>query len=133
MTSVLAEFGTGQVFWSMLWFFLFFIWIFILITVFVDIFRSHDLSGWAKALWVIFVIILPYLGVFIYLIARGHKMSEHAADAARAQNAAFTQAVQQAAGTGDSAADQLAKLADLRANGTIDEAEFQRLKAQIVS
>src|SRR5262249_12466353 len=60
-----SEFGTGQVFWSMLWFFLFFIWIWILIMVFADLFRSHDLSGWAKAAWVIFVIILPYLGVFV--------------------------------------------------------------------
>ena len=74
----------------MLWFFLFFIWIWILITVFADIFRSHDLSGWAKALWVIFVIFLPYLGVFVYLIARGHKMSEHALEAAQAQDAAAT-------------------------------------------
>jgi hypothetical protein len=134
---VANEFGTGQVFLSMLWFFLFFIWIWLLIVVFSDIFRSRDLGGFAKALWVIFVIILPYLGVFVYLIARGHKMSEHAMQAAQAQNAAFTQAVQQAAGTGtgigDSAADQLAKLADLKANGTIDEAEFQRLKSQIVS
>ena len=69
-----AEFGTGQVFWSMLWFFLFFIWIWLLIVVFSDIFRSHDLSGWGKALWSIFVIVVPYLGVFVYLIARGHKM-----------------------------------------------------------
>ena len=128
-----AQFGTGQVFLSMLYFFLFFIWIWLLIVVFGDIFRSHDLGGFAKTLWVIFVIILPYLGVFIYLIARGHKMSEHAAEAAQAQNAAFTQAVQQAAGTGDSVADQLAKLADLKANGTIDDAEFQRLKAQVVA
>ena len=75
---LLAEFGTGQVFWSMLWFFLFFIWIWLLIVVFSDIFRSHDLSGWAKALWMIFIILLPYLGVFVYLIARGHKMQEHA-------------------------------------------------------
>ena len=74
----LAEFGTGQVFLSMLYFFLFFIWIWLLIVVFGDIFRSHDLGGFAKALWVIFVIIVPYLGVFVYLIARGHKMSEHA-------------------------------------------------------
>ena len=72
------------------------------------------------------------LGVFVYLIARGHKMAEHAQQAAEAQNAAFTQAVQQAAGTGQSAADQLAKLAELKANGTIDDAEFERLKAQVV-
>ena len=67
---------------------MFFIWIWILITVFADIFRSHDLSGWAKAIWVIFVIFVPYLGVFVYLIARGHKMSEHAQEAAAAQDAA---------------------------------------------
>ena len=76
---ILAEFGTGQVFLSMMYFFLFFIWIWLLIVVFGDIFRSHDLGGLAKALWVIFVIVVPYLGVFVYLIARGHKMSEHAA------------------------------------------------------
>src|SRR3954454_7342679 len=80
-----AEFGTGQVFWSMLWFFLFFIWIWLLITIFADIFRSPDLTGWGKALWSVFVIFMPYLGVFVYLIARGKKMSEHAMDAARAQ------------------------------------------------
>ena len=83
-----AQWGTGQVFFSMLWFFLFFIWIWLLITVFADIFRSHDMGGFAKFLWVIFVIVVPYLGVFVYLIARGHKMSEHAMEAAQAQDAA---------------------------------------------
>src|SRR5881227_1254491 len=108
---VAAEFGTGQVFWSMLWFFLFFIWIWLLIVVFGDIFRSGDLSGWAKALWVIFVVILPYLGVFVYLIARGHRMSEHAAEAARAQDAAARQYIQTAvAESGPSTADELSKL-----------------------
>ena len=82
-----SEFGTGQVFWSFLWFTLFFIWIWLLITVFADIFRSHDLGGFAKFLWVMFVILLPYLGVFVYLIARGHKMSEHAIADAQAQDA----------------------------------------------
>ena len=86
---LLAEFGTGQVFWSMLWFFLWFIWIWMLIVVFGDIFRSPDLSGWGKALWTIFVIFLPYLGVFVYLIARGRKMQEHAVQAAQAQDAAM--------------------------------------------
>src|SRR5215470_15196737 len=130
---IVAEFGTGQVFWSMLWFFLFFIWIWLLFFVFGDIFRSHDIGGFAKTMWVLFVIIVPYLGVFVYLIARGHKMSEHAQEAAAAQQAAFTQAVQQAAGSSGaaSAADQLDKLAALKANGTIDDAEFQRLKSQI--
>jgi hypothetical protein len=128
-----AEFGSGQVFWSLLWFFLFFIWIWILITVFADIFASHDLSGWAKAIWVIFVIVMPYLGVFVYLIARGHKMSEHAQEAAQAQDAAARQYIQDAAGTGGSAADELTRLADLKDKGVIDDAEFQRLKAKVVS
>jgi hypothetical protein len=130
---VLADdFGTGEVFLSMLWFFLFFIWIWILIMVFADLFRSHDLSGWAKALWVIFVIILPYLGVFVYLIARGHKMHEHAMEAAREQDAAARAYIQQAAGTAPSPADELERLADLKAKGVIDEAEFQRLKAKAI-
>jgi hypothetical protein len=128
-----AEFGSGQVFWSMLWFFLFFIWIWILITVFADIFRSQDLSGWGKAIWVIFVIFLPYLGVFVYLIARGHKMSEHAMQAAQAQDAAAKQYIRDAAGTSGSPADELARLADLKEKGVIDDAEFQRLKAKVVS
>ncbi len=69
-----SDFGTGQVFLSMMWFFLFFIWIWLLIVVFTDIFRSHDMGGFAKFLWVLFVIVMPYVGVFVYLIARGHKM-----------------------------------------------------------
>ena len=85
---LVAEMGTGQVFWSMLWFFLFFIWIMILFRVFADLFMSSDLSGFAKVLWCIFVIFLPYLGVFVYLIARGHKMTEHAMQSAAAQDAA---------------------------------------------
>src|SRR6478735_10187619 len=126
------EFGTGQVFWSMLWFFLFFIWIWLLIVVFSDIFRSHDMGGFAKFLWVIFVIFLPYLGVFVYLIARGHKMSEHAMQAAQQQDAAARAYIQQAAGTGASPADELARLADLKEQGVIDDAEFQKMKAKIV-
>ncbi len=130
---VASNWGTGQVFLEMLYFFFFIIWIWLLIIVFADIFRSHDMGGWAKAAWVIFVIILPYLGVFVYLIARGHKMSEHAQADAAAQNAAFTQAVQQAAGTTTSTADELARLADLKANGTITDAEFEQAKAKALS
>ena len=110
-----SAFGTGQVFWSMVWFFLFFIWIWLLIVVFSDIFRSDDLSGWGKALWTIFVIVLPYLGVFVYLIARGHRMSAHAAEAAQQQDEAARQYIRSAAGTaGSSAAEEIAHLADLR-------------------
>jgi hypothetical protein len=129
------DFGTGQVFWSFLWFFMFFIWIWLLIIVFSDIFRSHDLGGWAKALWVIGIIIFPYLGVFIYLIARGGKMHEHAVQDAQASDAAARAYIQNAVGPGGggSAADQLSRLADLKAKGVIDDDEFQKLKAQAIS
>jgi Short C-terminal domain/Phospholipase_D-nuclease N-terminal len=133
MDIVAADFGTGEVFLSMLWFFLFFIWIWLLITVFADIFRSRDMSGWAKALWVILVIVFPYLGVFVYLIARGHKMHEHAVETARAQDAAARDYIRSAAGSAASPADELARLADLRDRGVIDDAEFQRAKAKVVS
>ena len=128
-----ADFGTGEVFWSMLWFVLFFIWIWILIAVFADIFRSKDLSGWGKAAWSVFIIVLPYLGVFVYLIARGHQMGEHAAEDARLQQDLFRQSVQDAVGTGPSEVDQLEKLASLKAQGVIDDAEFDRMKAQITA
>jgi Short C-terminal domain/Phospholipase_D-nuclease N-terminal len=126
---MLAEFGTGQVFWSMLWFFLFFIWIWLLIVVFSDLFRSPDLSGWGKALWTIFIIVVPYLGVFVYLIARGHKMQQHAMDAAKAQDAAMRDYVQSVA-PASSGAEEVARLADLRDKGVLSEAEFQQAKAK---
>ena len=129
-----AEFGTGQLFWSMLWFFLFVIWIWLLIVVFSDIFRSRDLSGWGKALWTIFVIVLPYLGVFIYLIARGHKMGEHAAQDPQEQDAAMRRYVQNVVSSdGRSTADEIARLADLRDRGVISEEEFQQAKAKAIS
>ncbi len=86
---MLAEFGTGQVLWSMFWFFIFFVWIMLLFHVFADIFRSPDLSGAVKAIWVIAVVLLPYLGVFIYVIARGDKMQEHSTAQAQAQKDAM--------------------------------------------
>jgi hypothetical protein len=113
----------------MLYFFLFFIWIWLLIVVFSDIFRSHDMGGFAKFLWVLFVIIVPYLGVFVYLIARGHKMQEHAVADAQAQDAAMRQYIQSTVAS-SSPAEELTKLADLKAKGVIDDAEFERLKAQ---
>ena len=127
---IAENWGVGQVFLSMMYFFLFFIWIWLLISVFADIFRSHDLGGGAKTLWVIFVIVLPYLGVFIYLIARGHKMSEHALESAQAQDTAARAYIRDAAA---SPAAELAQLADLKDKGVIDEAEFQRLKAKALS
>jgi uncharacterized membrane protein YcjF (UPF0283 family) len=121
-------------FLTMLYFFLFIIWIWLLIMVFMDVFRSHDMSGWAKALWVIFIIILPFLGVFVYLIARGGKMHERAAQQAAQQQKAFDQYVKQAAGTpGESSADQLHKLADLKSQGVLTDTEFEAQKAKILA
>jgi putative oligomerization/nucleic acid binding protein/phospholipase D-like protein len=133
MSLFANEFGTGQVFWSFLWFFMFFIWIWLLIIVFGDIFRSHDMGGVAKTLWVIFVILVPYLGVFVYLIARGHKMQEHAMKAAQAQDQAMRSYVQSVAGSGGSPAEQIAQLAQLRDSGAISEAEFQQAKAKALA
>jgi Short C-terminal domain len=120
-------------FWTILWIFLFFIWIWLLIVVFSDIFRSADLSGWGKALWSLFVIIIPWLGVLIYLIARGGKMHERQAQAAQAQEQAFRGYVQQAAASGGDSAEQLQKLADLRDRGVISEEEFQQQKAKVLA
>jgi len=118
--------------WTMFMFFVFVLWIWLLIAVFMDIFRSHDLSGGVKALWVFFIIILPFIGVLIYLIARGGKMHERAADQAVQQQKAFDAYVKQAAGSG-STADDLAKLADLKQQGVISDAEFEAQKAKILA
>ena len=127
-------FGTGEVFWSMLWFFLWFIWIWLLVIVFSDIFRSRDLSGWAKALWTIFVIVLPYLGVLVYLIARGGKMQENNMRIAQERDAQFRQYVQSTVQTGGgSPADEIARLADLRSQGVITDAEFEAAKAKALA
>jgi phosphoglycerol transferase MdoB-like AlkP superfamily enzyme len=131
---VLADdFGAGQVFVDLLMFFLFVIWIWLLIVVFSDLFRSRDLSGWAKAAWVIFIVIIPYLGVLVYLIARGNKMTQHAQQAAAAQDAAAKAYIQQAAGTTPSTADEIQRLADLKAQGVISDEEFETAKAKTLA
>jgi ABC-type multidrug transport system fused ATPase/permease subunit len=119
-------------FWTIFEIFLWVIWFWILITVFIDIFRSRDLSGWAKALWFIFILFLPMIGVLVYLIARGGKMHEHAVRQAQQQEAELRSYVQEAASS-ESSADQLAKLADLRDRGVITAAEFDREKAKILA
>ncbi len=121
-----------DILWTMIEFFLFFLWIWLLIVIFSDIFRSHDMGGLAKALWVIFVIILPFVGVLIYLIARGGSMHERAAAQAAQQQKAFDSYVREAAGSGSSA-DELAKLADLKAKGVITDAEFEAQKAKLLT
>jgi hypothetical protein len=119
-------------FWTIFEIFLWVIWIWILITVFIDIFRSHDLSGWAKALWFLFVLFIPLIGVVVYLIARGDKMHEHTVQAARQQDAEVRSYIKQAAGQ-PSPADQLTKLAELRDRGVITAAEFEQQKAKILA
>ena len=99
--TLAAEFGSGQVLWSIFWFFLFFLWIWLLITVFADIIRSGDLSGWGKALWSIGIIVLPYLGVFLYLIVRGGSMQDRSAAQAAAAEADFRKYVKEAANSPD--------------------------------
>ena len=123
-------------FWTMLEFFLWVIWIWILIMVFIDIFRSHDLSGWGKALWFLFVLIIPLVGVLVYLIVRGGSMHERGVARAEQQDAAMRSYVQQAAASGNgqgTTADQLTKLADLRDRGVITPEEFEREKAKILA
>ena len=119
-------------FWTILEIFLFVLWIWILIYVFIDIFRSHDLSGWAKALWFIFVLFIPLIGVLVYLIARGGSMQERAQQQARQQDKEFRAYVQDAAGSGNTA-DQLSKLAELRDRGVITADEFERQKAKVLA
>ena len=119
-------------FWTILEIFLWVLWIWILIYVFIDIFRSHDLSGWAKALWFIFVLFIPLIGVLVYLIARGDSMHERAAQEVQQQDREARQYIQEAAGSG-TPADQLTKLADLRDRGVITADEFQREKAKILA
>jgi ABC-type multidrug transport system fused ATPase/permease subunit len=121
-----------NVFWSIFIFFLWVMWIWVLIMVFMDIFRSPDLSGWAKALWFVFVLLIPLIGVLVYLIARGGKMHERAAREAQQQDQQFRAYVQEAAGP-QSSADQLAKLADLRDRGVITDGEFEREKAKVLT
>jgi len=129
-----TDYPVLDAFLTMLYFFLFIIWIWLLIMVFIDVFRSHDIGGLAKALWVIFIIILPFLGVLVYLIARGGKMHERAAQEAARQQKAFDQYVRQTAATpGSSTADQLSKLAELKNQGVLSEAEFEAEKAKILA
>ena len=131
---VAYDYPLGGVFLSMLYFFLFFIWIYILITVFIDIFRSDDLNGWIKALWCIFIIILPFLGVFIYLIARGGKMQQRSMRDAAEQKNQFDAYVRQTAGTsGTDVASQLNELANLKAQGVLTDAEFEAQKAKVLA
>lgn len=121
------------VFLSLLFLFLWIIWIFLLVRVVADIFRSPDLGGFAKVAWMVLVIVLPYLGVFVYVIARGAGMTERDLERARANEAAVQAYIRAAAGRALSAADELATLSDLRAKGDLTDAEFQAAKAKLLA
>ncbi|MFB7281479.1 PLDc N-terminal domain-containing protein [Streptomyces hydrogenans] len=124
-----------SVFWSMLWFFLWILWFILLFRIIMDIFRDHDMNGWAKAGWMAFVILLPFLGVLVYVIARGKNMGRREIAQARAQQQEFDAYIRKTASGTDrpSSVDELARLSDLRSRGDITEEEFRRAKALVLS
>ena len=126
-----AEFGTGEVLWSILWFSLFFLWIWLVISVFADIMRARNMSGWAKALWAIGIIILPFLGVFLYLIVNGGDMNRRDEEEAVAMNQAAESYIRDVAGRNDSPAEQLSKLASLHESGKLSDEEYARAKERV--
>jgi uncharacterized membrane protein YcjF (UPF0283 family) len=121
-----------DIFWTILIFFAWVIWIWIAVTVLIDLFRRHDISGWGKAAWVIFIIVIPFLGVLVYLIAYHTGMAERNEKSAKQSQAQFDDYVRQAAGT-DSPATQIAKAKELLDSGTIDQAEFDAIKAKALA
>ena len=129
---IAADYPFLDVFWTILVFFAWLAWIWIAVTCFIDIFRRHDIGGWHKAVWVIFVVVLPWLGVLVYLIARGGSMQERAQQQAQQADADARAYIQDAAGAPNTA-DQLTKLADLRDRGVITAGEFEREKAKILA
>ena len=126
------DISLGETFLSMLWFFLFFLWIWLFITIFGDLIRSDDVSGWGKAGWTVFLIVLPYLGVFVYLIARGRSMGERAGRDARRRDQAMREYVREAA-SAPNTAQEIERLAALQSSGQISEDEFRQAKAKILA
>ncbi|MFE0581588.1 SHOCT domain-containing protein [Streptomyces sp. NPDC058874] len=123
-----------NLFWTMLWFFLWVMWFFLLFKVITDIFRDHSLHGWGKAGWLILVLLVPFIGVFVYVIARGRSMHERDARQVKENEAAFRSYVRQAAGSGSGgSADELSKLSALKDKGDISQEEFDRAKARILA
>jgi phospholipase D-like protein/putative oligomerization/nucleic acid binding protein len=129
---VLAAYTFGQVMWSMFVFFMWILWFWLLFTVFGDLFRRHDISGWGKAGWCVFVILLPFLGVFVYLIAEGKSMAERNVQQAQQAQAQMDSYVRSVATTGSSA-EQIARGKELLDSGAITQAEFDQLKAKALA
>jgi hypothetical protein len=133
MFLVATSYPFLDIFWTILIFMAWVVWIWIAITIFIDIFRRRDMSGWVKALWVIFVIILPFLGVLIYLIVYHDGMADRSQKQAQDQQQQFDQYVRQAAGSGGGAAAEIEKAKKLLDDGTITQAEFDALKAKALA
>jgi ABC-type Fe3+ transport system permease subunit len=129
---MLAAYGLGDVLLSMFVFFMWILWFWLLFTVFGDLFRRHDVSGWGKAGWTVFVIILPFLGVFIYLIAEGKGMAERNVKQAQQAQSQMDSYVRSVASSG-SAAENIAKAKELLDSGAITQAEFEALKAKALA
>jgi ABC-type Fe3+ transport system permease subunit len=129
---MLAAYGLGDVLLSMFVFFMWILWFWLLFTVFGDLFRRHDVSGWGKAGWTVFVIILPFLGVFIYLIAEGKGMAERNVRQAQQAQSQMDSYVRSVASSG-SAAENIAKAKELLDGGAITQAEFEALKAKALA
>ncbi len=127
-----ADYPLLDVFWTTMIFFLWVIWFWLLITVFADIFRRHDLSGWAKAAWCVFVIVLPYLGVFIYLITQGRHMTERNVKDAQAAQAQLDDRIKSVAGSGGAAA-EIEKAKQLLDSGAITQAEYDAIKQKALA
>jgi uncharacterized membrane protein YcjF (UPF0283 family) len=125
-----ADYPFLDVLWTMILFFAWVAWLWIVVTVFVDLFRRDDIGGWGKAGWVVFVIVLPFLGVLIYLIAQHDGMQERNERQFRAQKAAFDQQVREAAG---GSASEIAKAKELLDSGAITQSEFEAIKAKALS
>jgi hypothetical protein len=129
-----AEWGVGQVLWTMIYFFFLFAFIWILITVLMDLFRDHSLSGVAKTIWVIVLIFLPLIGCLIYLIARGHGMQERALKQAQDQQKAMNAYIRETAGSaGGTPSDQIAQAHKLLESGAISQQEFDAIKAKALA
>jgi hypothetical protein len=127
-----ADYPFLDIFWTMLIFFMWVIWFWILITVLMDLFRRHDIGGWGKAAWTLLVIVLPFLGVFMYLITQGGKMADRRAAEIRATQASFDEHVRSVAAS-DGPSDQIAKGKQLLDSGAIDQAEFEQLKRKALA
>ena len=121
-----AEPGVGEFLLWLVWIFLFVIWFWLLITIFADLFRRHDINGWVKALWIIFVIVLPFLGILIYLITQSHGIAERNVKQAQAEQEQLRQIV------GTSSAEELMKLDQLKASGSITDDEYQKMRAKVI-